>query len=57
MPSLRSSISFDHPFAVKPAVDFPESPEPHAIFSDAYHHYPERMEVEPVTHSIEGHGL
>ena len=56
-PSPRSSISLDHPFAVKPAVDFPEPLEPHAIFSEARHHYPECMENEPVTHSIDGHGF
>ncbi|KAI5123409.1 hypothetical protein M0805_006115 [Coniferiporia weirii] len=49
-PSPRSSISLDHHFDnIKPPVDY-EPLEPHSIFADAYHHYPES---EPVTHSME----
>lgn len=56
-PSPRNSLSLEHSFGenVKPA-DF-EPLEPHSIFSDAYHQYPDRMENEPITHTIESSAM
>lgn len=57
-PSPRNSLSLEHTFAenVKPPVDF-DPLEPHSIFSDAYHQYPDRMENEPITHTIESSAM